>query len=179
VPPDTPIPDFDAPRETEAEAVPDLEPFCCWRMFLADAIVVCAGNAAVRKYAILYGLPIVAGSTDDASRGRDQAEVVRAATGRDGEAFLRMCWAKTQKILMRTDVWRAVCAVESALFSGLIWAEPGDPRAGDSVQFTLSGPEAERLIEAAGVKFGCLREDHSCVDGACIRRHGARVAAVA
>jgi hypothetical protein len=95
---------------------------------------------------------------------------VWAAAARDGDAFLRLAWGKAQKFLMIPEIWRAVCAVEAALFSGLIWAEPGDPRPGDSAQFVLSGEEASLLIEAAGVQFGCLREDHSCVGGACIRR---------
>ena len=148
----------------------DDDPLMCWRPFFASAIITCGGHAAERKFRILSVLPVSARSAGDRYLCENYARDFWNASGCDGDAFLRMAWRMTQKFLDIPQIWRAVCAVEAALFSGYIWRESDDPRAGDITQFVLPGEEAERLMEALGCRFGMLREEHSCKDGACLRR---------
>jgi hypothetical protein len=59
-------------------------------------------------------------------------------------------------------VWKAVGVVEAALFSGLLWREPADPRPGDEVSFAIEGADVEALIEGAGLRFGAYWNEHRC-----------------
>jgi hypothetical protein len=73
-----------------------------------------------------------------------------------------LAWARTQHLLEIPEVWRAVEAVEGALFSGLLWREPPDPRPGDEVEFAIEGAEVEALAAAAGLRFGAHWQEHRC-----------------
>lgn len=50
-------------------------------------------------------------------------------------------------------IWKAVEVVEAALFSGLLWREPADPRPGHAV---------EALIASTGLRFGAYWNEHKC-----------------
>jgi hypothetical protein len=128
--------------------------FACWRPFLRSAMVTCAGHAAQRKYCASQGLPIRAGSEGDRESCERDARRTWACAGRDGQAMLRLAWARTQLMLDDPTVWKAVGVVEAALFSGLLWREPADPRPGDEVSFAIEGADVEALIEGAGLASG-------------------------
>jgi hypothetical protein len=128
--------------------------FACWRPFLRSAMVTCAGHAAQRKYCASQGLPIRAGSEGDRESCERDARRTWACAGRDGQAMLRLAWARTQTLLEMPEVWKAVQAVEAALFSGLLWREPPDPGPGDEVSFAIEGADVEAIIEGTGLRFG-------------------------
>jgi hypothetical protein len=76
--------------------------------------------------------------------------------------MLRLAWRQTQNLLEMPDIWHAVEAVEAALFSGLLWREPPDPRPDDRVEFEISGGDVEAIIEGSGLRFGAHWEEHKC-----------------
>jgi hypothetical protein len=137
-------------------------PFACWKPFLLSAMIATAGHAAQRKYCASQGLPIRAGSEGDREACELEARRCWACAGRNGEALLRHAWARTQHLLEIPEVWKAVEAVEAALFSGLLWKEWPNPRPGDSVEFVIEGHEVEALIEGTGLRFGAHWNNHKC-----------------
>jgi hypothetical protein len=92
------------------------------------------------------------------------------ACNRDGAAFLRLAWAKTQNFLDIPEVWRAVCTVADELFAGLVINSRPVPLHNDVSQYAMPGKTAEWLVERAGVEFGMLRQKRACIDAACLRR---------
>src|ERR1700730_16343744 len=66
LPPDAPLPEIELPRaRAPAAQIFMADPLCCWRLFLDETIIACAGHAAARKHRILHDLQIVARSADD------------------------------------------------------------------------------------------------------------------
>jgi hypothetical protein len=152
------------PRQTpqDIQISLDGEPFMCWRPMLRFAMIHCGGHASERRYLQSQGLPFTARSGSDREACEIEARRTLACAGRNGEAMLRHAWAQTQRLLEIPQVWRAVQAVEAALFSGLLWREPNDPRPGDEVEFVIEGEQVEALIEGTGLRFGSYWNNHKC-----------------
>lgn len=134
----------------------------CWRPFIRNVIVACAGHAAEMRYLRSQGLPFMSRSHTDRSDCDYEARRCWTLAGRDGSALMRLCWRETQTMLEDPQVWRAVQAVEAALFSGLLWREPSDPRPGDRVEFAIEGADVEAIIQGTGLRFGAHWQDHKC-----------------
>jgi hypothetical protein len=148
-------PSVPVPREVRDAIV-------CWRPFIRNVMVACAGHGSELKYCRANGLRFMARSRSDRSDCEYESRLCWALAGRDGSALLRLAWRETQRMLEIPEVWKAIGAVEAALFSGLLWREPPDPRAGDEVSFALEGHEAEALIEGTGLRCGQFWQEHRC-----------------
>jgi hypothetical protein len=137
-------------------------PFSCWKPFFekCDGRVrwPCRPAKVLRESRATYS----GGSEGDREACERDARRTWACAGRDGDALLRLVWARTQLILEIPEVWRAVEAVEASLFSGLLWREPPDPHPGGEVEFAIEGAEAEALIASSGLRFGAYWNEHRC-----------------
>jgi hypothetical protein len=140
----------------------DSDIFMCWRPMMRLTMIAAAGHASERQYFKSQGLPFTARSGDDREACEIEARRCFACSGRNGNALLRLAWHKTQTMLDDPQIWRAVQAVEGALFSGILWKEPADPRPGDEVEFAIKGADVEALIESTGLRFGAYWQEHRC-----------------
>jgi hypothetical protein len=161
------------PRFDESEILRSVDdedaPLMCWRELLPLAVIVCAGHAGERKFRLLHDLPVTARSDGDRVQCENYASDVWNLCNRDGDAFLRLAWAATEKFLDMPEIWQAVCAVADGLFSGLAINSRPVPWPG-VVQYAMPGHAAEYFMETAGVQFGVLREEQRRIDAACLRR---------
>jgi hypothetical protein len=123
----------------------------CWRPFWNRAFSTLAGPAAEQKYRALNGLGGDGFARSDAKVMEWYNRELWNLTGRDGHAFARLIWRGACRFVDDPKVWRAIEKIDAALFSGLIWQEPPDPRPGDSIKFVLDGARAEALAAEAGV----------------------------
>jgi hypothetical protein len=123
----------------------------CWRAFRRRVLVLLAGPAAELRYREHTGLPRDNFSHGDARALEWYQRILWVCAGRDGHAFARLIWRDACRFVEDATVWRAIEKIDGALFRGLIWQEPVDPRPGDSIKFGLDGATAEVLIAEAGV----------------------------
>jgi hypothetical protein len=136
--------------------------FMCWRPMLRNSMITCAGHASHMKYCRANGVPFAAGSDSDRQSCEWESRRCWMRAGRNGEGMLRLAWALTQRLLEIPQVWRAVQAVEAALFSGLLWREPPNPHRGDQVEFAIEGEQVEAIIQGTGLHFGAYWQEHRC-----------------
>jgi hypothetical protein len=150
---------------TPASSIPllgGIEPQSCWLASWKRAIFMCTGPAAEMRYRSEAGLSRGAiGGSDSESLDR-ASRFVWLMCGRDGIAFTRLAWREACRLMDEPLIWRAVQAVESELFSGLLHLEPADPRPGDSVKFVMPGARAEALIAGAGIALPNILAPHQC-----------------
>jgi hypothetical protein len=138
------------------------EPKYCWRGFIKNAIVTCAGPAGELKFRAQEGLPRGHIIDSDGQPLEWSKRFVWLTAGRDGNAFTRLAWREACHLMDEPLIWRAVQAVEGELFSGLLRVEPADPRPGDSIKFVMPGSRAEELIAAAGIALPNILSPHRC-----------------
>jgi hypothetical protein len=150
------------PKESIPVRIDESNFFACWKLFLRPAMINVAGHAAERKYCRANGLPFAANSTSDRDNAEREARRTWACAGRNGEAMLRLVWRETQRMLDDPMVWKAVQVIEAALFSGILWREPADPRPGDRVEFVIDGEQVEAIIQGTGLRFGQFWQEHRC-----------------
>jgi hypothetical protein len=116
------------------------------------AIIICAGHAGQLKHARSVGFPLHHAPSDG---DRFKLEIVARAAefyfGRSYQAFKRLAWARACKMLDDPKVWKAVKAVDGALFSGIIWLEPENPKPFDRTEFELSFAAAEEIMRNQGL----------------------------
>jgi hypothetical protein len=134
----------------------------CWRGFIKNAIVTCAGPAGEMKYRAQEGLPRGHIIDSDGQPLEWHKRFVWLTAGRDGDAFVRLAWQSACRLMDVPLIWKAIGAVEGELFSGLLRLEPADPRPGDSVQFVMPGLRAEALIAGAGIVLPNIIDVHRC-----------------
>ena len=120
-----------APKESILIRIDESNFFACWKLFLRPAMINVAGHASEWKFCRANGLPFAANSSADRDNAEREARRTWACGGRNGDALLRLAWRETQTMLEIPAIWKAVEVVEAALFSGLLWREPPDPRPGD------------------------------------------------
>jgi hypothetical protein len=125
---------------------------------------------ARRGIEILPGqcLPFAANSIIDRDACERAARQTWACAGRNGEALLRLAWARTQTLLEMPEVWKAVEFIEGKLFSGILWRELPDPRPGDRAEFAIEGEQVEALIASTDLRFGQFWQEHRC-SPSCVR----------
>jgi hypothetical protein len=131
---------------------------------------VCGGHAAERRYRLENNLPVIAHSGPERTMCENYSHDVWNTTGRDGGAFLRLAWVKTQNFLDMPEIWAAVSSVADELFHSLVINSRPHPFNGDVVQYAMPGHVAEYFMECAGCRFGMLREEQRCIDAASLRR---------
>ena len=134
----------------------------CWRAFIKNAVVLCAGPVGEMKYRSLAGLPRGHICHSDAEPLEWYKRFVWDTCGRDGFGFVRLAWQSASRLVEHAVIWKAIAAVEGELFSGLLRLEPADPRPGDSVKFVMPGARAEQLISGAGVELPNILAPHQC-----------------
>jgi hypothetical protein len=137
-------------------------PIYCCRAFLKSALVTCAGPAGEMKFRAQEGLPRGFIGDTDARPLEWHRRVLWTTAGRPGDAFIRLAWRATCRLMDVPLIWRAVQAVEAELFSGLLRLEPADPRPGDKIEFVMPGSRAEELIAGAGIAFPNILAPHQC-----------------
>jgi hypothetical protein len=127
------------------------EPKYCWRGFVKNAVITCAGPAGELKHRAQAGLSRGHVGDSDARPVEWYKRFVWVTAGRDGIAFARLAWREACGLMDEPLIWEAIAAVEGELFSGLLRLEPADPRPGDSIEFVMPGSRAEELMAAAGI----------------------------
>jgi hypothetical protein len=151
--------DFEKPRAEIPNAPPTPGDFLFPAgLMLPRAIVSCAGPAAEFRYRAEQGLPQTAKHTARGDR-RDLEEfsrIERNASGGDPAAFLEQSWRRAQRLLEEPTVWRAVDALANELVSGIMRAQPDDPRPGDAAEFVIQAAQAEAIMTKAGIVRGAF-----------------------
>jgi hypothetical protein len=145
------------------------EPKYCWRGFIKNAIITCAGPAGEMKYRALAGLSRGHVGDSDARPLEWSKRLVWLTAGCDGAAFTRLAWREACRLVDHPLIWRPIAAIESELFSGLLRLEPADPRPGDSVKYVMPGKRAEELMAGAGIELPNIIDVHRC-GPECIRQ---------
>jgi hypothetical protein len=138
------------------------EPKYCWRGFVKNAIVTCAGPAGEMKYRAQAGLQRAVVGASDRQPLEWHKRFVWLTASRNGDAFARLAWREACRLMDVALAWRAVQAVEGELFSGLLRLEPLDPRPGDRIEFVMTGSRAEALIAGAGIALPNILAPHQC-----------------
>jgi hypothetical protein len=138
------------------------EPKYCWRGFVKNAVITCAGPAGEMKFCSQEGLSRAYVGYTDARPLEWTTRLLWVTAGRDGAAFTRLVWREACRLIDEPLFWRAVQAVEAELFSGLLRLEPADPRPGDRVEFVMPGARAEELMAGAGIALPNIIDVHQC-----------------
>jgi hypothetical protein len=133
----------------------------CWRAFIKIAIVAAAGPAAEWKFRAQTGLPREHVCRSDSRALEWYKRFVWLTSGRDGDAFTRLAWREACRLMDVPLIWKAVQAVKTELFSGLLRLEPGDPQAGDRIEFVMPISRIEQLTAGAG-QLPNLTDVHRC-----------------
>jgi hypothetical protein len=134
----------------------------CWRGFIKNAVILCAGPAGEMKYRAQEGLPRGHVCCSDAGAVEWYRRVLWTTAGRDGTAFVRLAWREACRLMDVPLIWKAIGAVEAELFSNLLRREPGDPRPGDKIEYVMPGARAEELMAGAGIALPNILAPHRC-----------------
>jgi hypothetical protein len=138
------------------------EPKYCWRAFVKNAVITCAGPAGELKHRAQEGVSRGHVGDSDARPVEWYRRFVWLTAGRDGIAFTRLAWREACSLMDKPPIWKAIAAIEGELFSGLLRQEPAGPRPGDVVKFVMPGKRAEELIAAAGIALPNILAPHQC-----------------
>jgi hypothetical protein len=115
------------------------------------AIVCAAGPAAERRFYIERGLPIrtLSGAIDDHREIEATGARIASVDARNPLAFRRLIWRRTQRLIARPAVWRAVEDLAAEL--ARLLPPPDAVDAASKSYAAIEGPGVRAIMRRAGV----------------------------